>query len=70
MTLWDARTLRAAGELRGLPRTTSQALAFSPDGRRLAAAELGTVDRDTASDDGTCACGTCARRAPTAVRFR
>ena len=32
VTLWDARTLRSAGpELTGL-RTTSQALAFSPDG--------------------------------------
>ena len=35
ITLWNARTLRSAGELRGL-RADSQALAFSPDGRLLA----------------------------------
>ena len=37
VTLWHARTLAPAGELRGLP-ADSQALAFSPDGRLLAAA--------------------------------
>ena len=47
MTLWDARTLRPAGELRGLS-TTSQALAFSPDGRLLAAAEIGAPTDITA----------------------
>jgi WD40 repeat protein len=44
VTLWDAHTLRSAGpELMGL-RTTSQALAFSPDGERLAAGELGRLN--------------------------
>ena len=49
VTLWDARTLRPAGELRGLS-TTSQALAFSPDGSLLAAAELGTPTERGISD--------------------
>jgi WD40 repeat protein len=38
VTLWNARTLAPAGELRGM-RNPSQALAFSPDGELLAAAE-------------------------------
>jgi WD40 repeat protein len=38
ITLWNTRTLRSEGELRGL-RADAQALAFSPDGRLLAAAE-------------------------------
>ena len=38
VTLWNARTLAPAGELRGM-RGPSQALAFSPDGKLLAAAE-------------------------------
>ena len=41
VTLWDARTLRAAGELRGLPVGNAQALAFSPDKRLLAGATDG-----------------------------
>ena len=43
VTLWDAHTLAPAGELAGL-QAGSQALAFSPDGTLLAAAEgeLGT----------------------------
>ena len=40
VTLWDARTGASAGELRGL-RAESQALAFSPGGGLLAAAEAG-----------------------------
>ena len=47
LTLWNARTLAPAGELRGM-RGHSQALAFSPDGKLLAAAE-GT----DATDDGS-----------------
>ena len=39
LTLWNARTLAPAGELRGM-RGHSQALAFSPDGKLLAAAEV------------------------------
>jgi WD40 repeat protein len=38
VTLWNPRTGARAGELRGL-RADSQALAFSPDGSRLVAAE-------------------------------
>jgi WD40 repeat protein len=47
VTLWDAHTLRPAGELKGM-RTTSQAIAFSPDGRLVAASELGDGKRDPA----------------------
>ena len=39
LTLWDAQTLAPAGELKGLAGF-SQALAFSPDGKLLAAAEV------------------------------
>jgi WD40 repeat protein len=39
VTLWDARTLRPAGALSGLEGTV-QTVAFSPDGKSLAAAEV------------------------------
>jgi WD40 repeat protein len=39
VTLWDARTLRPAGALTGLSADV-QAVAFSPDGKSLAAAEV------------------------------
>ena len=39
VTLWDARTLTPAGVLPGLSATV-QALAFSPDGESIAAAEV------------------------------
>jgi WD40 repeat protein len=39
--LWDVRTRREVGELRGL-RAWSQAIAFSPDGRLLAGSEVNT----------------------------
>ena len=57
LTLWNARTLAPAGELRGM-RGDSQALAFSPDGKLLAAAE-GNVATD-AGRGSRCGCGTCA----------
>ena len=69
MTLWDARTLRPAGELTG-QRTTSQTLAFSPDGALLAAAEIGTA-RDRRRDDykgGSVRVWDVRRRAPTGFR--
>ena len=71
VTLWDARTLRPAGELSGL-RTAVLTLAFSPDGRRLAVAEIGTEQEpgDPASITGASVrVWDVRRRAPTAVRF-
>ena len=68
MTLWDARTLQPAGELRGMA-TTSQALAFSPDGSLLAAAEMAGSTNTTASDTGSVRVWDVRRRALTAVRI-
>ena len=70
VTLWDARTLRPAGELSGL-RRPSQALAFSPDGSLLAAAELGTdaTERHVDHDGGSVRVWDVRRRALTPVRF-
>jgi WD40 repeat protein len=64
VTVWDARTLRAAGELRGLPPQHAQALAFSPDGRLLAGA---TITGDDASETQV---WDVRSHAPTRVRFR
>ena len=72
VTLWDARTLRPRGGLTGL-RTTSQTLAFSPDSRLLAAAELGDrPETDEAADytGGGVRVWDVRRRALTGVRFQ
>jgi WD40 repeat protein len=70
VTLWDARTLRSAGpELTGL-RTTSQALAFSPDAELLAVGELGRPNKDVTAYRGwKVRLWDVRRRAPTGVDF-
>ena len=70
VTLWDARTLRSAGpQLTGL-RTTSQALAFSPDSELLAVGELGRPSRDfTQFTGGNVRVWDVRRRALTDVHF-
>jgi WD40 repeat protein len=64
--LWDARTLQPAGRLAG-QHTTSQALAFSPDGALLAASEVGT-DNGAGYTGGSVRVWDVRRRAPTAFR--
>ena len=63
VTLWDARTLAPAGELR-MP-VDSDAIAFSPDGKRLAAAE---EDVQPAEKGGPLRVWDVRRRALTAFR--
>jgi WD40 repeat protein len=70
VALFDARTLRPRGGLSGL-RTTTQTLAFSPDGRLLAAAELGDPPETDTADytGGGVRVWDVRRRALTGVRF-
>jgi WD40 repeat protein/DNA-binding SARP family transcriptional activator len=71
VTIWDARTLRSAGpELKG-QRTTSQALAFSPDSELLAAGELGRPNSlGTEFTGGNVRMWDLRRRAVTGARIR
>jgi WD40 repeat protein len=63
--LWDVRTRREVGELRGL-RAWSQAIAFSPDGRLLAGSEVNTAGRSCAS--GTSGAARSRRSGPSSAR--
>lgn len=65
LTLWDTRTLRSAGELEGMA-SGSQAVAFSPDGAFVAAAELGSLEPDV--NDGVIRTWDVRRRRATSMR--
>jgi WD40 repeat protein/DNA-binding SARP family transcriptional activator len=70
VTLWDARTLGSAGPQLTALRTTSQALAFSPDSELLAISELGRPNRDfTQFTGGNVRVWDVRRRALTDVHF-